>query len=163
MTVPLSRRRALTSAATLGVGVPLLTACGDDGTTTATDATSQSPRPTASSPASAVSTTTVDGSGTSVPPNEALVATADVPVGGGVILADQEIVVTQPAAGEFKAFSAICTHQSCLVTSVADGTIDCSCHGSRFDVADGSVAGGPAPSPLAAVAVRVVGDEVLRG
>ena len=31
-------------------------------------------------------------------------AAADVPEGGGVILEDSETVVTQPSAGEFKAF-----------------------------------------------------------
>ena len=40
---------------------------------------------------------------------------ATVPVGGGVILTKDEVVVTQPEAGTFKAFSAVCTHQGCLV------------------------------------------------
>ena len=75
-------------------------------------------------------------------------AAADVPVGGGVILDKEKLVVTQPEAGTFKAFSSTCTHQGCTVTKVADGTIDCPCHGSTFSVEDGSVQGGPAPSPL---------------
>src|SRR5215472_12634585 len=53
---------------------------------------------------------------------------ADIPVGGGAIFADQDVVVTQPVAGQFKAFSATCTHQACLVASVAQGKIICPCH-----------------------------------
>ena len=76
-------------------------------------------------------------------------AAADVPVGGGTVI-DQSVVVTQPAKGEFKAFSAICTHQGCTVGSVTDGQIVCPCHGSHFSIKDGSPVSGPAPSPLAA-------------
>src|SRR5438445_330336 len=71
-------------------------------------------------------------------------ATADVPVGGGKVFADKQVVVTQPAQGTFAAFSAVCTHQGCTVDSVANGTINCPCHGSKFKIADGSVATGPA-------------------
>ena len=94
-------------------------------------------------------------------PGAALVAVADVPVGGGVVLADRDVVVTQPGAGTFKAFSATCTHQGCLVGEVAGGTINCPCHGSRFAVADGSVTQGPATRPLAERAVAVEGSSVV--
>lgn len=90
----------------------------------------------------------------------ALVSTADVPVGGGVILAAQKVVVTQPTAGTFKAFDSTCTHQGCTVNEVAGGTINCPCHGSRFRVADGSVAGGPAPTPLPAKQIKVEGNTI---
>lgn len=83
-----------------------------------------------------------------------LAAVTDVPVGGGLILAAQDIVITQPVEGEFRAFSAACTHQGCQVTGVTD-TIDCSCHGSSFALADGSVVAGPAPSPLPGRAITV--------
>lgn len=159
MTAPLSRRRALTSAATLGVGVPLLAACGDDGGSSATDDATQSASSTA--PTSATTTETADGATSAAAGG--LVAVADVPVGGGVVLDGEELVVTQPTAGEFKGYSAVCTHQGCLVTSVANGKIQCPCHGSSFNVSDGSVAGGPAPSPLSAVALTVDGDQVVRG
>ncbi|GAA1958776.1 Rieske (2Fe-2S) protein [Kitasatospora viridis] len=78
---------------------------------------------------------------------------SDVPVGGGKVYRDQRIVVTQPTAGQYKAFSARCTHAGCVVDTVAGGTIQCPCHGSRFAIADGSVADGPAPSPLPAYTV----------
>jgi len=39
-------------------------------------------------------------------------------VGGGIILPDEQVVVTQPSAGEFKAFTAVCTHAQCVVSSV---------------------------------------------
>ena len=92
-----------------------------------------------------------------------LVAAADVPVGGGTIFADAE-GRGHPARrrATFKAFSAICTHQGCPVTKVADGTIDCPCHGSPFSIEDGSVQGGPAPSPLPGESVTVKGGEIVR-
>lgn len=82
----------------------------------------------------------------------------DVPVGGGLILKDSKIVVTQPKPAEFKAFSAVCTHRQCTVTTVADGAIDCPCHGSQFSVADGSVIKGPAEQPLQAKTVTAAGE-----
>ncbi|WP_329246871.1 Rieske (2Fe-2S) protein [Streptomyces sp. NBC_01478] len=89
-----------------------------------------------------------------------LAKTSDIPVGGGKILKDQKIVVTQPKKGEYKAFSAVCTHQGCTVGTVANGTIDCPCHGSKFNIADGSVAGGPAPKPLPAEQITVEGNSI---
>jgi Rieske Fe-S protein len=91
-----------------------------------------------------------------------LAKVADIPVGGGAVLRDQQLVITQPAAGTFACFTAVCTHQGCLVSEVSNGTINCPCHGSKFNVADGSVAGGPAPSPLAPVAITVDGDTIKR-
>lgn len=81
------------------------------------------------------------------------VKAADVPVGGGTILAAANVVVTQPTAGTFKAFSATCTHQGCLVSAVANGQISCPCHGSTFSITDGAVTQGPATSPLPAKTV----------
>jgi Rieske Fe-S protein len=93
-----------------------------------------------------------------VPPPLARVG--DIPVGGGRIFEGRQVVITQPQAGTIKAFSVTCTHQGCAVTGVSDGTINCACHGSKFDIADGSVSGGPAPSPLPAVNVKVDGDAI---
>jgi len=88
--------------------------------------------------------------------------TADeVPVGGGVVLTDQKVVVTQPTKGEFKAFTAVCTHQGLVVTGVADDQIQCDHHGSRYSITDGSVEVGPAPSPLAEVKITQDGDRIL--
>lgn len=89
-----------------------------------------------------------------------LASTQDIPVGGGKILADEKIVVTQPEQGEFKAFSAVCTHQGCVVSDVRDGTIDCACHGSRFTIADGAVKQGPATEPLPEKQITVEGNSV---
>jgi Rieske Fe-S protein len=89
-----------------------------------------------------------------------LAKVSDIPVGGGKIFNDQKVVVTQPAAGQIKAFSAVCTHQGCLVGSVGR-TIDCPCHGSKFSITDGSVVQTPANQPLPAVNVTVQGDSIV--
>jgi Rieske Fe-S protein len=114
------------------------------------------------------STSSGSGSGANDPPPAspgaansggatALGPASTVPVGGGHVFADQKVVVTQPTAGQFKGFSAVCTHQGCTVNKVADGTIDCPCHGSKFKIADGSVAHGPAARPLPAMKVSAEG------
>jgi Rieske Fe-S protein len=90
----------------------------------------------------------------------ALAKTSDIPVGGGKIFADQKVVVTQPQKGTFKAFSAVCTHRGCTVDSLAGGTINCPCHGSKYKIADASVVAGPAPSPLPPKKITVEGDEI---
>ncbi|MCB8904319.1 MULTISPECIES: Rieske (2Fe-2S) protein [unclassified Streptomyces] len=94
---------------------------------------------------------------------ETLARTADIPVGGGKILADKGVVITQPKPGEFKAFSSKCTHAGCAVSSIKDGVIVCPCHQSQFDVSDGSVKSGPAGSPLPPTPIQVVGDAISLG
>jgi Rieske Fe-S protein len=89
-----------------------------------------------------------------------LAKTSEIPVGGGKIFKDKKVVVTQPKEGEFKAFSAVCTHRGCTVGSVSDGKIHCPCHGSVFNATDGSVAKGPAEKPLSSKDVTVEGDEI---
>jgi Rieske Fe-S protein len=76
------------------------------------------------------------------------------------VLADRGVVVTQPVAGTFAAFGTTCPHQGCSVDTVADGTINCPCHGSRFHVADGSVAQGPADRGLTPRPVQVADGRV---
>ncbi len=82
-------------------------------------------------------------------------STDDIPVGAGRVYPEQRVVVTQPVQGSFHAFSAVCTHQGCTVKEVAGSTINCPCHGSRFDVNDGSVVHGPAQQPLGRLHVTV--------
>jgi Rieske Fe-S protein len=152
---PIERRTLLRGVAVTGAavaGAVVLAGCGDDESTTADATATPTANPTATDDAGA--------SGGSDP--EVLVATEEVPEGGGIVLADQEIVVTQPSAGEFVAFSSICTHEGCPVDAVENGTINCPCHGSMFAIADGAVVAGPAPSPLAPVDVTVDGDNVVR-
>ncbi|HWS50253.1 MAG TPA: Rieske (2Fe-2S) protein [Microbacterium sp.] len=146
-------RRAFGGAALLGVAAPVLVACGDEAEPSAGSGSSGSPSDAGSAGG--------DGGGSAAAGG--LVAAADVPVGGGVVIKEEELVVTQPSQGTFKGFSAICTHQGCLVAGVSDGEISCNCHGSVFSADDGSVVTGPATSPLEEVTLTVDGDQVMRG
>ncbi|WP_093876823.1 Rieske (2Fe-2S) protein [Streptomyces sp. TLI_105] len=142
---PTARRTVLFATAAL----TMTTGCGsndggDGGTSTSAPAATEA-SPTASAAPSG---------------GAPLARTSQIPVGGGMVFAKEKVVVTQPSAGEFKAFSAICTHQGCTVNKVADGTIDCPCHGSKYRVADGSVAAGPAPRPLPAEQIIVSGETI---
>jgi Rieske Fe-S protein len=85
---------------------------------------------------------------------------ADIPVGGGRVFRDLEVVVTQPAPGQYEGFSAVCTHTACIVAEVSGGTINCSCHGSRFKL-DGTVANGPAERSLTVRTVRIDAGQLV--
>ena len=123
------------------------------------------------SSSSSAGTGTNAGAGTGAAPaatsasggGSALTSTNQIPVGGGMVFSSDKVVVTQPTQGDFKGFSAVCTHMQCTVDQVADGTIDCPCHGSKFSVKDGSVVSGPAPSPLPAQTIKVTGTNIFLG
>jgi Rieske Fe-S protein len=100
------------------------------------------------------------GAGGSSGGSTALGTTSEIPVGGGKIFTSAKVVVTQPTAGEFKGFSAICTHMGCTVDKIADGTIDCPCHGSKYSITDAHVVHGPAPKPLPTKNIKVADGKV---
>ncbi|WP_437008916.1 Rieske (2Fe-2S) protein [Streptomyces sp. enrichment culture] len=136
---PVPRRRTvLTGALTLAAAAALTSACGDD----AGDGAGGDPTPGGTARRTPGETAEPTAGG------RVIASTSDIPVGGGRVFAAEKVVVTQPAEGEFKAFSAVCTHQGCTVGSVANGLINCPCHASRFRIADASVASGPATRPL---------------
>lgn len=132
----------------------MLAGCGDDSSDSAADPTgSDSPSDSGS-----------DSSGDDASRNSTAViaSTADVPEGGGLILKEPQVVITQAESGDFKAFSSICTHQGCPVTAVTE-TIDCSCHGSSFSLTDGSPVAGPATSALEEQTITVTGQDISLG
>ncbi|MDN3296502.1 Rieske (2Fe-2S) protein [Streptomyces ficellus] len=144
-------RRTVVAAAAGGAGLAaVLTACGGPDS----PAGSAAGQPAAGGTTGAGTGGSTGGGGG----GQVLAKTADIPEGGGKVVG--KVVVTQPRAGEFKAFSATCTHAGCAVKDVADGVINCPCHGSQFDATDGSVKAGPATSPLPAARITVDGDSI---
>jgi Rieske Fe-S protein len=141
-----TRRAVLGGVAAVGAGA-LLAACGSD-------------EPTSSTDGGGDSTSGGDGGG-DAPSGGALATTDEVPVGGGTVFQKEKIVVTQPTEGDFKAFTAVCTHQGCTVGSVNGDTIQCNCHGSQYNAADGKVKKGPAPKALAPKKVTVEGNNII--
>ena len=160
---PLHSRRALLAGACVA-GAAALAGCT---TYDANNGGIAGPPPSSAAPTSQAAAGTGAAAGgtgaASAAPANLLTTTAQVPVGGGKIIDGPNIVVTQPVAGTFKGFSAVCTHQGCIVATIANGTIDCPCHGSKFSIKDGSVVNGPAPSPLPTVAITVQGTSILKG
>ncbi|RSN45682.1 Rieske (2Fe-2S) protein [Streptomyces sp. WAC 04229] len=144
-----ARRTVVAAAGAAGL-TAVLAACGGSDE----DASSDTGSASSGSPSAEA------GGGEGAGAGAALASTADIPEGGGMVFADQKVVVTQPSAGEFKAFSATCTHQGCAVKSVSDGVINCPCHNSNFSITDGSVQSGPALKPLPAVQITVSGDSI---
>ena len=151
------QRRTILTAGGLVLAGGALAACGG-ADSTATEAATGAPNtgpaaaPTAGAPATGASAAPVSG---------ALASVSEVPVGGGVIVPEPPIVITQPVAGTFKAFTAICPHQGCLVSEVADNEIVCPCHGSLFSAEDGAVVQGPAVQGLTPASITVQGDSIV--
>ena len=144
---PISRQKVLLGAG-LGLVTAVVAACSTYGK-----------KPEAAVEASTTAPPATGGTA-AAPAANVIAKTADVPVGSGVIV--DKVVVTQPTAGVFKGFSSTCTHKGCTVDKIADGTIDCPCHGSKFNL-DGSVAKGPAEKPLPTENITVQGDEIVLG
>ncbi|MGS2615099.1 Rieske (2Fe-2S) protein [Micromonospora sp. LZ34] len=144
-----TRRALLTGAGAVGAAV-VLAACGGEDSGDGSAQSSGGPAVPSSG----------DAGGGDRQGAQSLARTSDIPVGGGMVLPAQGVVITQPTPGEFKGFDPICTHQGCPVTNVDGGTINCTCHGSKFSIADGSVKAGPATKPLAPKDVKVTGDQI---
>ncbi|MBV9023067.1 MAG: Rieske (2Fe-2S) protein [Streptomycetaceae bacterium] len=143
---PATRRTVLQCAALTGTAGLALTACSSG----------------SSGGGSTASASTTDSTGSSASSGEVeLGMTSEVPVGGAKIFREVQIIVTQPKAGTFKAFTAICTHAGCTVGGVANGAIFCPCHGSLYNVETGAVLGGPAPSALPSIGLDVQGGKLF--
>ncbi|WP_330253811.1 Rieske (2Fe-2S) protein [Nocardia sp. NBC_00565] len=146
----INRRTVVIAGASAAAAAAALTACTTYGKSDTAQA--DPPKPAAGSSGPNVAA--------GQPNPNAIASTGEVPVGGGVIKGN--VVVTQPSAGSFVGLSSTCTHAGCKVATIAGGTINCACHGSKFGL-DGSVVNGPATQPLAAKAIRVDGDSIVAG
>jgi Rieske Fe-S protein len=142
-------RRAVIAGAAGVTAVSILAACGDDGSGT-------TPGGSAATTGGAAATT----GGGATAGGGALASTADIAVGGGKIIDGQDVVITQPTSGTFKAFSATCTHAGCAVNKVSNGVIVCPCHQSEFSATDGSVKKGPATKALTEKKIKVDGTSI---
>ena len=152
-----TRRGVLAGVGLVGLA-SAITACGAGSSSSAAAGNA------ATTPAAAGSATasgTAAGGASSSAGTKALAATSEIPVGSGMIFPGPQVVVTQPTAGEFKAFSAVCTHMGCIVNQISNGTIDCPCHGSQYSITTGDVVAGPAPRPLPAKQIKVSGSSVF--
>ncbi len=148
LTDPTTRRAVLGGVAAVGAGA-ILAACGSD-------------EPTTKEPTSGGEDTSGEQGSSSAPPADGSIGTTDeIPVGGGTVFKSEKIVVTQPKKGDFHAFTAVCTHMGCTVGEVNGDTIQCNCHGSQYNAADGTVKKGPAPKALAAKKITVEGDKLI--
>jgi len=153
----IDRRRALTGSAAIAVGIPVLAACGEDDPTATDPSGSGGDEPTSQQTGDPGSEKTGGAGG-----GQTLASASDVPVGGCFVVAGAKVVLTQPTEGDFKAFSATCTHQGCVLESSTEGEIPCPCHDSRFSLEDGAPLSGPATVPLTPVEITVDGDSISR-
>ena len=153
-----TRRGVLAGVGLVGLA-SAITACGAGASSSSTPAAGSAVTP--GGPASSAASGGAGGGGSSAPAGNALASTSQIPVGSGMVFSGQQVVVTQPSAGEFKAFSAVCTHMGCIVNQVSNGTIDCPCHGSQYSIKTGDVVAGPAPKPLPAKQIKVSGDSIF--
>ncbi|MGW3121942.1 Rieske (2Fe-2S) protein [Streptomyces sp. NPDC001107] len=154
------RRTVVAAVGATGLAVAL-TACGSDKGSSDSSSSNTQAGANASGgagsgdPSARGSDSSGSGGGTT------LAKAADIPEGGGKIFKDHGLVVTQPTAGTYKAFSSKCTHQGCAVSEISGGVIICPCHKSEFSVTDGSVKKGPATQPLPAEKITVSGDSIM--
>jgi nitrite reductase/ring-hydroxylating ferredoxin subunit len=157
-----TRRCVLLGAGVLGA-TGLLTACSTAAVPYDADVNGNAPATAAPPTTATANGGSADGGakGGGKTTGTPLGMTADIPVGGGKVFTAAKVVVTQPVKGQFKAFSAVCTHVGCLCNQVADGTVNCPCHGSKFKITDGSVTAGPASAPLAPATITVAGGKIM--
>ena len=154
-----TRRGVLAGVGLVGLA-SAITACGA-GTSSSTPAAGNAATTTGGAGTAAPASSAAAGGASSSTAANALAATSEIPVGSGMIFPGPQVVVTQPTAGEFKAFSAVCTHMGCIVNQISNGTIDCPCHGSQYSITTGDVVTGPAPRPLPAKQIKVSGGSIF--
>lgn len=88
---------------------------------------------------------------------------AEFPPNSGKIIryGNRPAIVIHLPSGEFRAFSAVCTHLQCTVQYRPDREqIWCACHNGTFDLTGRNISG-PPPRPLDAFDVALRGDQVV--
>ena len=148
----ISRRQILGASAGLAT-VGVLAGCALDEESQASDESGAS-----SAPSSAAT-----NSGPAV-----VAQLSDIPVGGIFAFTNPSdgtpAYLLQPAQGKYLAYSAVCTHQGCIVNyDPAGQQFMCPCHGAIYDGTSGQPVSGPAPSGLVSIPVSVSGDAIVVG
>jgi Rieske Fe-S protein len=154
----MTRRTVLTLGSTGAIGSALVLA----GCTPSPSDSPTSNAPT-TTPEIETDTPAAEGPAPDAPAvGEDIAALADVPVGSSIdaTINGEAALIAQPNAGQVVAFSAICTHQQCVVAA-AGNEFHCPCHGSAYDAATGDVLNGPALEPLTPISVAVSGDRIV--
>ena len=147
LTDPTTRRAVLGGVAAVSAGA-VLAACGAD-------------EPAKQPTSGGEDTSGEEGTSSPAPSGGSIATTEEIPVGGGTVFKQEKVVVTQPKKGDFHAFSAVCQHMGCTVGEVNGDTIQCNCHGSQYNAADGSVKRGPTQKGLPKKNIKVEGDKLI--
>jgi len=106
-----------------------------------------------------------------IPPKQSEVEVSSVKAGklstmekdSGMIVrfGNRPVILIRTASGDFRAFSATCTHLDCTVQYRKDfGVIWCACHNGKYDLTGRNISG-PPPRPLEEFRVILQGDEIL--
>jgi Rieske Fe-S protein len=134
----------------------LLGACGSSNNTPPAGGTDDGGGDDNPTTAPADSPTSAGGGGG----GDVLAKLADVPEGGGLLVAGDVMLVK--LNGSIKAYNAHCRHQGFIVDPPKNGIILCENHGSEYKSSDGSVVNGPATQPLIVINVKVDGENIVR-
>lgn len=99
---------------------------------------------------------------TRAPKGAPIAGTEEIPVGSGTLYEGQGLIVTQPVAGDYRAFSCFCTHEGCVIDVFEGQTMVCTCHGSTFRITDGKPTSGPARRPVPKKPIVVADGKIYR-
>jgi len=88
----------------------------------------------------------------------------EIPVNSAKIvkLGNKPLILVHTETGEYKAFSATCTHLGCVIEYRGDkgGYFHCNCHGGEYDLSGKNISG-PPPKPLTPYSVSIKDQSII--